>query len=267
MPPSASTARVLAALYVAEGAGLLCGLIAYKNGDRSLLALFTGRYGFVFIGGALSALAAITYLVFSYRRAPADNAREFWFAIAMNLVTVILLLILGETVVRLGSSKASNGIAVAGVQLLPRSWEDMVAQNGELVRMAPDSISFFVPDDLLGWVVGPSRQSENGLYSSSVEGIRSPQPGISYATDSPSRRIALVGDSFAFGLEVRFEDSWGHQLEQDFGRRCSSPQLRRRRLWSRPGVRKVPQGRAALATRSRHPRVHQRRLIPKYGRL
>jgi hypothetical protein len=32
-----------------------------------------------------------------------------------------------------------------------------------------------------------------------------------------SRRIALVGDSFTFGLEVSYADSWGHQLERALG--------------------------------------------------
>jgi hypothetical protein len=106
---------------------------------------------------------------------------------------------------------------VAGVPLLPYDWNAIVERNRELLRRAPNNISYFVPDELLGWTLGPGRRSKNGLYASSVEGIRSADPGVSFANDRPKRRIAVVGDSFSFGLEVPFEDSWAHRLQQALG--------------------------------------------------
>ena len=69
----------------------------------------------------------------------------------------------------------------------------------------------------LGWTVGRSRRGQDGLYFSSVEGIRSPRLGMAFADVPAKRRIAIVGDSFTFGLEVSYEDTWGHQLELMLG--------------------------------------------------
>jgi len=73
-----------------------------------------------------------------------------------------------------------------------------------------------VEDSLLGWTVGPSRRGKNGLYLSSREGIRSPQVGIAYSEAQGLPRIAIVGDSFTFGLEVPFKSTWGKKLEEEF---------------------------------------------------
>ena len=45
----------------------------------------------------------------------------------------------------------------------------------------------------------------------------SPCRCCSYAARPPGPRIAIVGDSFTFGLEVPFESSWGAVLEQALG--------------------------------------------------
>ena len=210
--------RVLAALYVAEAALLVCGIALHKTSDEPLLALLASRDGAIFGAALLCGIAAAAIVVRAGLRARGDGTRWFGMTVAMNAVTVILALALGEAAARLLSTRMPDGrTAVAGVPLLPYDWSATVERNRELLREAPDNISYFVADDLLGWTVGPGRRSKNGLYASSVEGIRSEDPGDSYAKDRPKRRIAVVGDSFSFGLEVPFEDSWAHRLEQALG--------------------------------------------------
>ncbi|UVT16979.1 MAG: SGNH/GDSL hydrolase family protein [Nitrospira sp.] len=41
--------------------------------------------------------------------------------------------------------------------------------------------------------------------------------GVSLTTVTERTRIALVGDSFTFGEDVAYEDTWGHLLEQALG--------------------------------------------------
>jgi hypothetical protein len=55
------------------------------------------------------------------------------------------------------------------------------------------------------------------LYFSTAEGLRSQRAGVQLARESAPVRIALVGDSFTFGEEVRFQETWGYQLENDLG--------------------------------------------------
>ena len=55
------------------------------------------------------------------------------------------------------------------------------------------------------------------MYFSSVEGIRSPSVGITFAGIPVKHRIAIVGDSFTFGLDVYYQETWGHQIEVALG--------------------------------------------------
>src|SRR5262249_38188649 len=65
--------------------------------------------------------------------------------------------------------------------------------------------------------VAPSRVSENGLYRSSAEGIRSAEVGVALR-DLPARhRVALIGDSYTFCEEVAFDDCWSLHLGQILG--------------------------------------------------
>jgi hypothetical protein len=100
--------------------------------------------------------------------------------------------------------------------LLPHSWQEVAARNAAVLARLSAEGSHLAPDPLLGWVLGRARRSANGLYASSAEGIRSATPGAS-AEERRGRRIALVGDSFTFGLDVTYEQSWGHQLERALG--------------------------------------------------
>lgn len=58
---------------------------------------------------------------------------------------------------------------------------------------------------------------DDDIYFSSAEGLRSARIGTAFAKTRRKRRIAIIGDSFTFGLEVRYEDTWGHQLELALG--------------------------------------------------
>src|SRR5262249_43884910 len=119
--------------------------------------------------------------------------------------------------IRIFSFRAPEGLIFMDTLLLPRSWDNVVARNRETLRRAFTDGSYLIYDNLLGWTVGPNRRSANGLYFNSMEAIRSPRPNIAFANIPATFRIALVGDSFTFGLEVKYEESWGHLLEHSLG--------------------------------------------------
>ena len=208
---------LLACLYALEASGLLAAMALYKNGEKPFTALLTGRYGPFFLAGLLGVLGFTVYLVTRYRGTRTGQRREFWLTVAMNIATVALAFLSGEAIVRLLASPTPAGPTFLNTILLPRSWNAMLARNRELLQRAPSNISYLVPDDLLGWTVGPNRQSKDGLYFSSSEAIRSGGPNVSYAARQPQYRVATVGDSFTFGLEVPFEVSWPNRLEQQLG--------------------------------------------------
>ena len=131
----------------------------------------------------------------------------------ITLTSIVMAFVLGEATIRLLAVQTPAGPTVLDTILLPRSWSDERTRYRDLLKQMPTS--YWVPDELLGWTVGPNRGS--GMYCSSSEGIRSVAPNIRYADRQPQHRIATVGDSFTFALDVPFEASWPNRLEQQLG--------------------------------------------------
>ncbi|HKQ60326.1 MAG TPA: hypothetical protein VJS92_03515 [Candidatus Polarisedimenticolaceae bacterium] len=192
--------RLFGTLVAAEGAAGFVALQALRGGAPGPLGI-----------GLLILAAALTFAVRRYLRSADRRASAF--TAAMNLASLLLLFVAGELMVRLAARPSPAGPVFLDTLLLPRSWPEVAARNRALLRERPSSISYFVSDELLGWTIGQSRTSKDGLYSSSREGLRSARPGDSLAERQATRRIALVGDSFTFGLEVPFEETWASRLE------------------------------------------------------
>ena len=203
----------LLALYLFEAGAWLAVIAAYKMPARSLLAL---PNGIVFLVACVAAVGAIAVVALRARAGAFRQPRRLAFTLALNLVPVIVVLAACEATVRLMSYPTPRGLVFVNTVLLPHSWREVAARNeAVLARLAAEG-SHLDPDPLLGWVLGRARRSANGLYASSAEGVRSAAPGESAASRA-GRRVALVGDSFTFGLDVTYEQSWGHRLERALG--------------------------------------------------
>jgi len=207
---------LLAALYGSEGAVLALALAVHKYSDR--LSSLTARRDAWLVGSAVALLACAAYIIRSALQSRRSPRPWFVHTLVLNLLPVATLLLAGEGAARLLSRDTPLGLSIAGTVLFPRSWEQVRAKNGALLKQVPSNISYFVTDSLLGWTVGPDRRSLDGLYLSSREGIRSGRPGVAYTDRRARYRIATVGDSYTFGLEVPFESSWGYQMEKALGR-------------------------------------------------
>jgi len=169
------------------------------------LSPVVGRYGPFFLAGLCGVVGLAVYLIRRYRTAGTAQQRQLTLTVVINLTTVLVAFGVGEATVRLLASQTLAGPTFLDTILLPRSWNDERARYRDLLKQMPIPTSYWVPDELLGWTVGPNRGG--GMYSSSSEGIRSAAPNIRYADRQPQYRIAIVGDSFTFALEVPFEAS------------------------------------------------------------
>ncbi len=69
-----------------------------------------------------------------------------------------------------------------------------------------------LPDSLLGWSPSPIYKSKDGLYTYNKDGIRSDDILTEYS-EKKKLRIAIFGDSYAHGDEVRFENTIGNYLQ------------------------------------------------------
>jgi hypothetical protein len=161
----------------------------------------------------LGVVGLTAYLIGQYRTAGTAQQRQLAFTVVINLTTVLVAFGFGEAIVRLLASQTLAGPTLLDTLLLPRSWSHERTRYRDLLKQVPTP--YWVPDEWLGWTVGPNRGG--GMYSSSSEGIRSAAPNIRYADRQPRYRIATVGDSFTFALDVPFEASWPNRLEQQLG--------------------------------------------------
>ena len=210
----------LGALYMGELSALAALLSLYVFGRKpSLQEYLHSRPGYVLAGALIGLIVSVIIIAHRYGQSKLTGSKTFLMTVTMNLVTVIMVLTLGETTIRTFYKETPTGDVLGDTYLLPREWDKVVAYNHEFFRNTLDEGLYHKYDELLGWTIAPNRQnSEYGLYFSSAEGLRSPSPGIKFADQPASTRIAVIGDSYAFAEEVSFEESWGHQLERQLGK-------------------------------------------------
>jgi hypothetical protein len=206
-------ARTLLTLYALEGAAGLT-LFGFYKLEPLHAGTALSRFGVMTLIGAVATAAVGAFLFASGRRAP----RALGVAAATNLISLAIAFALVESSLRLLARKTPDGIAIGNVLLRP-TWPEVVESSRALLqgRTPEPRMTYFIYDPELGWTVGPGRQSTDGLYASSAEGIRSARPGVVFAGEPANSRVALIGDSNAFSLDVPFEDSLGYQLGQLLG--------------------------------------------------
>jgi hypothetical protein len=208
---------VLASLYVLEFSTLLITMAIYKKSDRALLPFLVSQAGVVFLFAILALVISVIVIVHLLRNTARPVTKRFAPTLLLNLWSVIIVLVSSEVIIRMFAVSTPDGPMFANTLLLPRNWKNFAVHNRAILAKASTWGSYFVYDNLLGWTVGQSRRSKDNLYFSSAEGIRSPRVGMTFARAHASHRIAIVGDSFTFGLEVPYEATWGHQLELALG--------------------------------------------------
>ena len=209
---------LLAALFFFELSVAVILMAIYMKGDRSFAVFLPSKPGLVFlltIGTLVLAGVAMIHQYLAHKR---SSSSQFSLLVTMNLVTLMLMLVTGEIALKAASRSSVEGETVGGVVLRPKSWETLAQHYRQLInRVGGEQLSYLVYDDLMGWTVGPNRRSANGLYRSSSEGIRASEAGVSFASPTGKTRIALVGDSFTFGEDVTYEETWGYFLEKELG--------------------------------------------------
>ena len=208
---------LLASLFLLELSVAVIAMAMYMKGERPFFLFLSSKPGMVFVMMVGAALIAIVLLMVQYQANTRSQSSHFRLIVTMNIVTVMLILITGEMATRMLSRSSIEGEKLGGAVLLPKSWRALTLHNQQLLNKAAGHPTFHVYDDVLGWTVGPNRQSADGLYYSSFEGIRAPHEGLSFAKPTKKTRIALVGDSYTFGEDVVYENTWGHFLEKALG--------------------------------------------------
>lgn len=215
----AGAARIFACLWAVEAAlGVALAGIYRAPGLRWTLLSASTRV--LLVAGGLGLVAAGYLLVWQSVAAGSSRGRAFALGLTANLSTAVVAFVAIEGAVRTAARTTPDGITIGSVAIRP-TWSELTAQSRDVlagaVRWDTWDPAYLVPDPDLGWTVAPARRSADGLYASSLEGIRSAGPGVRLADGTSRARVALIGDSNTFSLEVPFDESWGYYLERVLG--------------------------------------------------
>jgi hypothetical protein len=212
---------LFAALFLLESSIAAMAMLMHRKGERLFAVFLSSRPGIAFLIAIAAFFIAGWVIVHQYHLASQwARLHHFRLNVAMNLVTVLLILITGEIIVRVGSQSSQDKEVFGNVVLKPRNWERTKLRYRQLFEKGLADHSLLVYDDRLGWAVGQNRYGApkgEGPYWSSSEGLRAPHKGVAFPKVEGKTEIALVGDSFTFGDEVRYEETWGYKLEQLLG--------------------------------------------------
>ncbi len=193
-------------LWLSTASIVLVILTVYRIEDKpdglSFLGYSDGKLWIVAIIALLCSWAMAVRYGISLRK---TGKRPFRIALIWNVLPLFLTVAVLETTLRLIVTETPVATLFLGEPLLPQSLKAVV-DNYRI-----DSFLSF--DQTLGWVIRPNLSTTDGLYYTSVEGLRTSKTNTQFNAESAACRIALVGDSHTFGEELKFEETWGYLLQ------------------------------------------------------
>jgi hypothetical protein len=189
------------------------------DGISSLLMLTT-RSAWICVALLAICVASITRLGIGWQRAGGLASKSVRLSLTMSLVSIAFMLVLGEALVRFFTESHPEGPLVGDLHLLPREWHEVATYRRSNWDWHASHSGVFLFDPQLGWTVGPNRKGTGGAHEklfSSTEGARAGAEGLRFGERSVRTTIALLGNSYVFGSDVDYEETWGFYLQRRLG--------------------------------------------------
>lgn len=111
---------LLTSLFLFESAIAVMLMAMYMKGERPFQVFLSSRPGLVFLCAVVVFLISGTDLVHQYLVNKRSPSGRFPMIVMMNLVSVLLIVIMGEIAVRAGSRSHMDGEVFGNVVLKPR---------------------------------------------------------------------------------------------------------------------------------------------------
>ncbi len=130
----------------------------------------------------------------------------------MSLFSVLLVFACSEVAIRiLGSSDEDGNFTFAGRRLRPYHLPvNRVASAVQTYKQATDTM--FVYDPELGWSPRPNARNEASIHNAAGLRVETADRSVDAVPEREMFRIALFGDSFVYGSEVSYADTWAFGL-------------------------------------------------------
>src|SRR5919109_732526 len=152
--------------YLVIGLLVVSSLIVYRISGDPAQSLWSGQLSWVALVLPSGALAAAGLFALAYKRSAHDR-KTFGLHLALNISAGLACLGLVEVSLRILARPDPLGVRVGDMPLVPYDWKAFAGTNLSYLKRSRSDTSFHVEDPLLGWTVGASRESQDGLYKSS----------------------------------------------------------------------------------------------------
>ncbi len=140
--------------------------------------------------------------------------RELLLRSAIVCGALLLTILLLEFAVRaLGEADADGQFKFGGYDLPPYTLPLSELRTEVETYLSSRDQATLIPDPLTGWTYKPNSTRENGNFTINGAGLRSRREYALPPADD-TLRIALFGDSFVAGDEVKDNEVWGYHLER-----------------------------------------------------
>jgi len=144
-----------------------------------------------------------------------NNVRRLLQSLLLLICSVAFSLIIGEAFVRLFGHYDVDGNFFVGTLRLKPYVLNVKNISNEIQQYLASNDSYIMYNPSLGWSSRPESMSRNGLYCFNSDGLRTATVNtlVSKIPSTGTLRIAIFGDSFTFGDDVPFKNTWGYYLE------------------------------------------------------
>jgi len=204
----AASISFLTSAWVSTASAILVVLALYRTEDKPDFVSFLQHFdGNLFMGGAIVFLCSNIIVIQYWLTLRKSGMRPLRLIFIWNILPLVFIVTTLEIFLRLLASETPMGTMLGGKPLAPRSLT-VLADN----TLWEPLLSY---DHTLGWTVTPNSSTSDGLYISGENGIRTSKAGSGFGAgaENATCRIALIGDSHTFGLDLKFEETWGYLLQ------------------------------------------------------
>ena len=201
-------------------ATLILSIVMYNRLDDGISGLltFNRRDTWICLASFAFCVVSVIRSGISWQRAGGFASKLVRLSFLMSVVSTALMCVFGEGLVRFFAESDPEGPVIGDLRLLPRNWHQVAAYR-RISWERQANASVFIFDSQLGWTIGPNlngRGAARETIFSSAEGARVESRGFRFR-DRVRARIALVGNSYVFGSDVDYKDTWAFYLQQRLG--------------------------------------------------
>ena len=193
--------------------GMVLLLLASQTWVNGPFVFQSRRWELIFWIGAVSLLLGIVFVLFAWIKKTSVK-QDIVLPSLLNIIVIAIIWVLAEVTLSIIAKPHPLGKKIGNTILMPYDWNSYSSFNLGLYENSKSDDAFYIGHERLGWTVGNSRKSKDGLYVSSKNGLRSGEQGEDLFNRPHKSRIALYGDSFMFSEEVGYEQSLQFHMQK-----------------------------------------------------